>query len=205
VKEYYDTRAPEYDEWYLGRGLFARRDRPGWDEALSGLIRALGALAPVRTLDVACGTGFLTRHLPGTITGLDQSERMLSIASDQVPGATFVNGDALALPFDDGSFERVCTAHFYGHLQPFERERFLGEARRVGDELIVVDSAVRPDHDREERQRRVLNDGAEFSVFKRYFDSGQLLAELGGGEVLHESRWFVAIRHRQAASSVSAL
>jgi hypothetical protein len=30
MREYYDRRAPEYDDWYLGRGLFAVRDRPGW-------------------------------------------------------------------------------------------------------------------------------------------------------------------------------
>jgi len=29
---YYDRRAGEYDEWYTGEGLFALRDRPGWDE-----------------------------------------------------------------------------------------------------------------------------------------------------------------------------
>jgi hypothetical protein len=27
--EYYDRRAPEYDDWYMGTGLFAQRDRPG--------------------------------------------------------------------------------------------------------------------------------------------------------------------------------
>ena len=36
------------------------------------------------------------------------------------------------LPFEDGSFERVFTGHFYGHLEAPERERFLREARRAG-------------------------------------------------------------------------
>ena len=66
MKEYYDTRAPEYDDWYLGLGPFAERDRPGWEEELAELIATLEALPPKRTLDVACGTGFLTRHLPAT-------------------------------------------------------------------------------------------------------------------------------------------
>jgi hypothetical protein len=26
--EYYDRRAGEYDDWYLGKGLFVDRDRP---------------------------------------------------------------------------------------------------------------------------------------------------------------------------------
>ena len=74
MKAYYDRRAPEYDEWWFGTGLHADRDRPGWEEEVDALIRALAALPPARTLDVACGTGFLTRHLPGEVVGLDQSE-----------------------------------------------------------------------------------------------------------------------------------
>jgi ubiquinone/menaquinone biosynthesis C-methylase UbiE len=194
VKEYYDTRAPEYDEWYLGQGLFAERDRPGWDEAVEALTRTVAALAPGRTLDVACGTGFLTQYLRGEVTGLDQSEQMLAIAGHRVPGGTFVAGDALELPFDDGAFDRVFTGHFYGHLAGSDRERFLAEARRVAPELIVADSAVRPDHEREEWQERKLNDGSRFQVYKRYFDAVELVEELGGGEVLHASPWFVVVR-----------
>src|ERR1700722_19038993 len=34
---YYDRRAAEYDDWYLGAGLFAERVRPGWHEELTAL------------------------------------------------------------------------------------------------------------------------------------------------------------------------
>jgi ubiquinone/menaquinone biosynthesis C-methylase UbiE len=193
VKEYYDTRAPEYDEWYLGTGLFAARDRPDWDAAVAALERDLAALQPVRTLDVACGTGFLTRHLPGEIVGLDQSARMLQVAAERLGDARFVQGDALALPFDDGEFERLFTGHFYGHLQPHEREHFVAEALRVASQLVVVDSATRPDQAPEQSQERVLNDGSRFQVYKRYFDAAALAAELGGGIVFHETDWFVGV------------
>ncbi|MGO9887764.1 MAG: class I SAM-dependent methyltransferase [Solirubrobacteraceae bacterium] len=193
MKQYYDTRAPEYDDWYLDVGRFASRERPGWHDAVIALEQALQALEPARTLDVACGTGFLTRHLRGEVTGLDQSERMIEIAHERVPAARFVQADAIPLPFGDGSFDRVFTGHFYGHLEGSDRERFLAEARRVGSELIVVDSAVRPDHEREEMQRRILNDGSAFEVYKRYFDGDELARELGGGAVLHASEWFVMV------------
>ena len=193
MKVYYDRRAAEYDDWWLGTGLFAERDRPGWAEEVEALTAMLEALPPARTLDVACGTGFLTRHLAGTVVGLDQSARMLAAAGSRLPEAELVRGDALALPFPDGSFDRVFTSHFYGHLDPGERERFLREARRVGHELVVVDSALRADVEPETVQERVLNDGSRWTVLKRYFTGAGLARELGGGRVLHDGRWFVAV------------
>jgi ubiquinone/menaquinone biosynthesis C-methylase UbiE len=194
VKEYYDARAPEYDEWYLGTGVFAGRDRPDWDAELQRLFTVLRSLPPRRTLDIACGTGFLTHHLRGDIVGLDQSARMLDVARRRAPRATFVQGDAFALPFPNRSFDRVLTGHFYGHLHEDERERFRTEARRVANELVVVDaSRAHSDFD-DEVQERVLNDGSCWEVYKRWFTGVSLAVELGGGEVLHEGRWFVVVR-----------
>ena len=194
MKAYYEARAPEYDDWWLGTGGFAQRERPGWNEERHALIAAVASLPPARTLDVACGTGFLTQHLPGEITGLDQSTSMLERASAKVPDAGFVHSDALRLPFRDGTFERVFTSHFYGHLEEPERGRFLAEARRVAPELVVVDSALRDDVEPTEQQERILEDGSRWQVFKRYFDPDELSAELGGGETLFAARWFVAVR-----------
>jgi ubiquinone/menaquinone biosynthesis C-methylase UbiE len=193
VKAYYHARAGEYDDWYLGIGTFADRVRPGWDDELGALLEALGHLPPARTLDVACGTGFLTRHLPGEVVGLDASGAMLSIAEDHAPWVDFVEGDALALPFPDGAFDRVFTAHFYGHLEGDDRTRFLAEARRVARELVVADSAVREGVEPEGHEERVLGDGSTWRVYKRYFTADGLQAELGGGRVLHDGRWFVAV------------
>lgn len=194
MKAYYDSRAREYDEWYLGTGRFAGRNRPGWDEEIEALRRTLEALPPAKTLDVACGTGFLTRHLPGEIVGLDHSDSMLDEARHQAPSATYLAGDALSLPFEDDSFERVFTGHFYGHLEAPEREQFLREARRVAPELVIVDSAIQPNVPAEEWQERILNDGTRWEVYKRYFTPEMLAAEPGGGSTVFAGRWFVAVR-----------
>jgi ubiquinone/menaquinone biosynthesis C-methylase UbiE len=196
MRGYYQQRAPEYDDWWLGRGLFSQRDRPGWDEDVAALCAALEDLPPARTLDVACGTGFLTRHLPGEITGLDQSAAMLAVARERLPDATLVEGDALDPPFDDGAFERVHAAHFYGHLDEGQRERFLATARRLAGELVIVDSALRPDGRPEAWQERTLNDGSRHRVYKRWYTAAALRAELGGGETVHAGPWFVAVRYR---------
>ena len=140
VKAYYHARAREYDDWWLGHNLYADKHRPGWDEERAELERWIADLPPKRTLDVACGTGFMTRRLRGDVTGLDQSDAMLDVAREQVPAATFVQGDALDLPFEDGAFERVFSSYFYCHLEEDDRLRFLAEAGASRRELVIVGS-----------------------------------------------------------------
>jgi SAM-dependent methyltransferase len=191
---YYERRAGEYDEWYEGKGRFATRERPGWDAELDEVVSLLAALPPARTLDIACGTGFMTRHLRGEVVGLDQSASMLEVAAEQAPDARFVQGDALSLPFDDGDFDRVFTSYFYCHLEDKDRMRFLEEARRVAPELVVVATVWREGEERERWEERQLKDGSRWHVYKRVFTADQLSAELGSGDVLHEGHWFLVVK-----------
>lgn len=192
MRAYYHARAPEYDDWWLFRGLYEKRRPPEWDEERTELEQWIAELAPRRTLDVACGTGFMTRHLRGKVTGLDQSGAMLEVAREQVPDATFVQGDALDLPFPDGSFDRVFSSYFYCDLEKEDRERFLVEARRVADELVVVGSVWNGSDPRERWEERVLSDGSRWWVFKRVFVPEELADEVSG-RVLHQSRYFVMV------------
>lgn len=104
-----------------------------------------------------------------------------------------VRADAFALPFRSGSFDRVFTGHFYGHLDPEQRARFRVESHRVAPTLVVLDAALRDDVESEQIQERVLKDGSSHRVFKRYFTASQLASELGGGRPLFEGRWFVVV------------
>ena len=159
MRSYYDQRASEYDDWWLGTGQFARRDRPGWADEVAQLLAVVAALPPARVLDVGCGTGFLSAQLAGEVVALDQSTAMLQIAGERLPRGLVLCGEAVPLPFHDDEFDRVFTSHFYGHLQRDERTDFLAEARRVASQLVVVDSALREDVQPEEWQERVLDDG----------------------------------------------
>jgi ubiquinone/menaquinone biosynthesis C-methylase UbiE len=194
MKAYYDARAGEYDDWIHGVGVHADRVRPGWTEELAALEHALRSLTPARTLDVAAGSGYFTRFLPGHVVALDQSAKMIGVASDHETADDYILGDALELPFEDGSFERVFTGHFYGHLDDEERERFLAEARRVAPELVVLDSAWREGVEHEEWQERRLLDGSLWQVYKRFFDPDDLAAELGGGRTVFAGTWFVVVQ-----------
>ena len=190
---YYEQRAAEYDDWYESTGAFAARPRPGWAEEVERLCELLASLPPARTLDVACGTGFLTRHLQGLVVALDQSPSMVAITQQRLRSGVAILGDALRLPFADHAFQRVFTGHFYGHLPDGERAAFLAEAQRVADELIVVDTARRDDRPAEHWEPRQLNDGSRHSVYKRYLTAGQLAREIDGRPMI-DGRWFVAAR-----------
>jgi ubiquinone/menaquinone biosynthesis C-methylase UbiE len=194
MKAYYDARAREYDDWIEGVGVYGGRVRPGWETELEALRRALEALPALRTLDVACGSGYFTRFLPGEIVAIDQSANMIDVARQRGATGDYLVADALDMPFEDNSFERVFTGHFYGHLSEQDRDRFLAEARRVAPELVVLDSAWREGLAREEWQERRLTDGSRWRVYKRYFDPDQLAQELGGARTLFDGAWFVVVQ-----------
>jgi len=193
-RAYYDRRASEYDDWYLGTGLFANRIRPGWPEEVAALKALVAALPFHSILDVACGTGFLTECLHGRVIGLDQSASMLAMARSRIPRGAFVRGDAFQLPFRSAQFDCLLAGHFYGHLDETARRIFLTEARRVSTSLLIIDAAARDDVPPEEHQERVLNDGSRHVVYKRYFTPQCLIAEIGTGRTLHAGRWFVAVQ-----------
>jgi SAM-dependent methyltransferase len=68
----------------------------------------------LRWLDVGCGTGALASTVlavahPAQVTGVDPSEAFLAIARASVPGATFEQGDARALPMPAASVDAVVS------------------------------------------------------------------------------------------------
>jgi demethylmenaquinone methyltransferase / 2-methoxy-6-polyprenyl-1,4-benzoquinol methylase len=98
-------------------------------------------------LDVACGSGKLTAELAkiagpsGRVIGLDFSARMLDIARDSYPALEFIEGDALKLPFEDGSFDAATIA--FGLRNLADPIRGLREMTRVARRAVVLEF-VRP-------------------------------------------------------------
>jgi ubiquinone/menaquinone biosynthesis C-methylase UbiE len=119
----FDARAPTYDEGYTHRLLA---------DAVAGFVDVAGV---ADVLDAATGTGLVLRALaprlePGRmLTGIDLSPAMLAKARQALPEAVFVIADAVALPFDDASFDLVtCVTAI--HLMP-DPTAALHEWRRV--------------------------------------------------------------------------
>jgi ubiquinone/menaquinone biosynthesis C-methylase UbiE len=88
-------------------------------------------------LEVAAGTGRLTRHLvdrlspEGRLVATDLSEDMLDVARARVSSdkLSFQVADAQALPFPDGSFDRVLCQ--YGLMFLPDKQKGFDEAYRV--------------------------------------------------------------------------
>ena len=110
-------------------------------------VAAAADLAGARVLEVSCGHGggasYLTRTLaPAEYVGLDLNPEGIRYCQQrhQVPGLRFVQGDAMALPFPDGSFDVVVNVEA-SHCYPDFR-RFVDEASRVlkpGGRLVHAD------------------------------------------------------------------
>jgi demethylmenaquinone methyltransferase/2-methoxy-6-polyprenyl-1,4-benzoquinol methylase len=97
-----------------------------------------------RVLDAACGTGdlALADHRAGAleVTGLDFSTRMLERARRKAPGIRFVEGDMLALPFEDGAFDSATVG--FGVRNVSDLGLALRELRRVlrpGGRLAILE------------------------------------------------------------------
>ncbi|MEX0673493.1 MAG: bifunctional demethylmenaquinone methyltransferase/2-methoxy-6-polyprenyl-1,4-benzoquinol methylase UbiE [Gaiellaceae bacterium] len=136
VRAMFDRIAPVYD--LMNRVMTAGLDRR-WRRAT-----AEAAVRPGdRVLDACCGTGDLAvacARAGGQVTGLDFSERMLERARRKAPELEWVQGDLLALPFADGTFDAATVG--FGVRNVEDVGAGLRELRRVlrpGGRLAVLE------------------------------------------------------------------
>ncbi len=131
-----DTSAAEVYEDKFVPALFGE-----WGERC---VSAAGVRSGHHVLDVACGTGVVSRAAApivgatGKVVGVDKNTGMLAIAQRMRPELEWRSGDVAELPFEDNNFDVViCQAA----LMYFEdRVRALKEMRRVAkpDGVVVV-------------------------------------------------------------------
>jgi SAM-dependent methyltransferase len=134
VNPFDDQRlANRYEDWYEGPGRHA-------DRCEKTLLGELLADFPdcINLLDIGCGTGHFTRWFAArglTAAGLDLSRPMLAEAVKR-NGQVYVRGDALKLPFQDGSFDLVSAITILEFLP--DPACALAEAIRVARRGILL-------------------------------------------------------------------
>ncbi|MGW3130060.1 class I SAM-dependent methyltransferase [Streptomyces sp. NPDC001123] len=162
----YDKEAGVYD---VTRGGEARAEAAA--DAVLGLIpdsvditgsaggpdrsdRHDGTGRPGRLLDLACGTGIVTRRLAAArpalqVTGADRAPGMARLAATRLPGSVLL-ADSCQLPFADGTFDAVTTVWLL-HLiaDATEVRAIVAECARVlrpgGVYVTTVDKAAAHD------------------------------------------------------------
>jgi len=133
------TQLAPLDQFHL-RGIVATEE----------LARAAGLEPSSRVLDLGCGIGGPARCIADTfnctVTGVDLSPGFVEAAtylttrcalSDRV---TFQTGDALHLPFEDGTFDAVFLQHVAMNIE--DRPALYAEVRRVlarGGRFVTYD------------------------------------------------------------------
>jgi Methyltransferase domain len=195
--EYYDHRAVEGTRtighalaYWKGLGVEATVSEI---EAEAAEVRRLiRSMPPSPFVEVGAGPGTFTADLPGWGIALDQSEAALRVVRSGPDDTPVVRGDARRLPVRDRAVARVFAAHIYGLLTEEERRPFLSEARRIAEELVVVDAGRPPGVPAERWQHRTLGGGETFSVFRRHFDAEELAAEIDG-RPMFSGRFYVMV------------
>jgi ubiquinone/menaquinone biosynthesis C-methylase UbiE len=138
-RRFWSKVAPSYDTWV------AEAYREQYETFRHHLMDAVGP--DDRVLEVGTGTGNIALHIAsyvGSVVGVDISPEMVDLARGKVDGTGLENvefrvGDAYALPFEAGSFDKVV---FVNVLQTMKApKRAIKEAHRVlreGGELVTV-------------------------------------------------------------------
>ena len=143
----FDRIAPVYD--LMNTVMTAGIDRR-WRAAT---VRAARLEPGMRVLDVACGTGVLTRRLAaevgptGEVTGVDGSEPMLararaaSLAPTAAP-VVYLAADALQLPFPRASFDAATIAFGLRNLSDYAAALAeMARVSRAGARILVLEIA----------------------------------------------------------------
>lgn len=136
VRTMFDRIAPVYD--VMNHVMTA-----GLDRRWRGLTVEAVVQPGDRVLDACCGTGDLAiaaEREGGIVTGLDFSGEMLVRARRKSDTIEWVQGDMLALPFDDGSFDAATVG--FGVRNVADLGAGLLELRRVlrpGGRLAILE------------------------------------------------------------------
>ena len=184
--EYYAQRAPEFDDVYLGDRPASISDPQVYRDEVKILSSIIKRTCSGNLIDIACGTAFWLPHYAGNcshITLFDQSMEMLTEAQDRAASVgvadrtTVLSGDALTHQFEQDKFDTAVVAFLLSHFTAEQEAQFfrmLTSAVKPNGRVLILDSvwsdARAQTRKKEGPQKRILADGREFKVYKKYFD-----------------------------------
>jgi len=197
--EYYRARATEYDEWWLRLGRYDRGEENNaqWFAEAAEVSTALAAAGlRGRVLELACGTGIWTEQLERTaesITAVDGSSEMLAVNEARLhsPRVRYVWADLFQWGTEE-KYDAIFFGFWLSHVPPERFEEFweiVHASLAPEGRVFFVDSRREPTSTAQDHQlpavgdplqRRRLNDGREFQIYKVFYSADSLVRRLGG-------------------------
>ena len=193
--DYYDARAPEYDDWYLRRGRYERGaiHDAAWNAELDTAGRWLDGLPwSGEIVELAAGTGWWSPLLAsrGELSLYDTSSAALERARDRLVAhglrAHLHIRDAWEEP--DRQVDGLFMGFWLSHVPRTRLADFLALSRRwlkPAGRLAFIDSLADPasgaaDHPTpaDDLAVRRLDDGSEFTIVKVFYSPAELTAAL---------------------------
>jgi demethylmenaquinone methyltransferase/2-methoxy-6-polyprenyl-1,4-benzoquinol methylase len=193
--DYYEARAPEYDDWYLRRGRYERGavHDAAWNAELDTAGRWLDGLPwQGEIVELAAGTGWWSPLLAsrGELSLYDASPTALDRARERLVAhglrAHLHVRDAWADP--DRAVDGLFMGFWLSHVPRERLADFLAITRRwlkAGGRLAFIDSLADPasgaaDHPRptDDLAVRRLDDGREFTIVKVFYAPEELRAAM---------------------------
>jgi len=204
---YYRARAPEYDDWWERRHDydFGPEFEASWRAEVAAVEVALERFGPTgHVLELAAGTGIFTAQLlrhATHVTAVDASPEALALnaARNGTERVEHVVADLFAWE-PPRRFDHICFTFWISHVPAARWAGFWSVVERAlapGGRVWFCDNA-RADHagrhgplvvagrgdarrpDGVENSERVLRDGRQFTIVKRYWAPAELETELVG-------------------------
>lgn len=189
MKDYYATRAPEYDKVYL---------KPERQSDLREMEKWLpSAFEGTSVLEVACGTGYWTQFIAAKaayMLAIDAAAETMEIARTRVPPekVEFLIGDAYALPHVKPRPEAGFAGFWFSHVPKSRTKEFLkgfNAALKPGAKVVLIDNLFiegssspisETDAEGSTYQARPLSDGTMHKVLKNFPSEAELRTLLDG-------------------------
>ena len=216
MNDYYNERAAEFDEIYtMGKPPGTVTDPELYMEEARSLANLVRENCRGGILDIPCGTGYWLQFYAANSSAIalvDQSENMLRLGREKAADhgvaaiTESIRADALEVALEERAYDSVLVGFFLSHLTDAQMDLFfrkLRNAMKPGGRVLVMDSIwsrFRKSRPKEGTTQRTLNDGRQFEIYKRYFETADLdqMSESYGMDfdLLHEGELYIGFTGR---------
>lgn len=216
MNDYYNERAAEFDEIYtIGKPPGTVTDPELYMEEARSLANLVRENCRGGMLDIPCGTGYWLQFYAANCSAIalvDQSENMLRLGREKAADhgvaaiTESIRADALEVALEERAYDSVLVGFFLSHLTDAQMDLFfrkLRNAMKPGGYVLIMDSIwsrFRKSRPKEGTTQRTLNDGRQFEIYKRYFETADLdqMSESYGMDfdLLHEGELYIGFTGR---------